>query len=234
MRPGTVGLLAVASLSLVVLLVVEPCRVAGQTKDKKKRDADIARYVKVMNDQFNSWDLNMDGVLDKDELAKAFRGNNAKAYDYQDPPPKPGPRVTMVALMTVPRVDLPFNAALADLVTRYDAKKAEKPAPLPPDVYQGYPDYQFIVLAGTKGQDRVTRQDFETWARNYAKVFENRHQAEVALKSARDKLATAKTAQGKKNAELEVLKHQQELVDAQAQLDLIPVAIQKAMNLKYP
>jgi hypothetical protein len=228
-KSPSVVLLSVAAL----LLVAEPVAFA-QTKDKKKRDADIAKYVKQMSDQFNAWDLNKDGVLDKNELAKAFRGNDAKAYDYQDPPAKPAVRVTMVALMTLPRIDLPFNAVVADLVTRMDAKKAEKQAPLPPDAYQGLPDYQFIVLAGTKGQDRITRQDFDTWAKNYATSFESHYRAELAVKASKDKLAKAKTAKEKKTIEQDLAKHQQELTEAQAVLDLVPPAIQKAMNLKHP
>jgi hypothetical protein len=231
-KTQAIGLLTLASLSLSVWLVSAPEAARAQTKDKKK--ADLARYVKQMSDQFNTWDLNKDGVLDKYELAKAFRGSDAKAYDYQDPPPKPDVRLSMVALMSLPRAGLPFNAVVADQVTRMDVQKAAKPPPLSPDVYQGYPDYQFIVLAGTKGQDKITKQDFDTWAKNYATAFENRHLADQALKAANAKLAKAKSAKEKKTAEQDIVKHQQELVEAQTLIDLVPPTIQKAMNLKNP
>ena len=58
--------------------------------------------------------------------------------------------------------------------------------------------------------------------------------ADLAVKAAKDKFAKAKTAKEKKAAELDVVKHQQELLEAQVVLDLVPPAIQKAMNLKHP
>jgi len=42
-------------------------------------------YMGRLRAQFVAWDLDGDGFLDKSELAKAFRGTDAKPYDYKKP-----------------------------------------------------------------------------------------------------------------------------------------------------
>ena len=67
----------------------------------------------------------------------------------------------------------------------------------------------------------------------YAGLFENLHQAQQAVKAANDKLSKAKSAKEKTQAQNDLTKHQQDVQSLQTQMDLIPTAIQKAMNLKH-
>jgi hypothetical protein len=79
---------------------------------------------------FANWDINKDGYLTKDELAKAFRGPYARPFDA--------------------------NAK------NNNAAKTVRPT------YENYPDYQFLVQLDKNGDERVSREEFEAWARDYA------------------------------------------------------------------
>lgn len=77
----------VLGIALVMLANLSPSAVA-QKGDKKSaaKDVDPPGTGALMN-QYRGWfathDLNKDSVIDKEELAKVFRGANAKPYDYQ-------------------------------------------------------------------------------------------------------------------------------------------------------
>ncbi len=80
---------------------------------------------------FASWDLNKDGYLTKDELAKAFRGPYAKPFD-------------------------------ANVKNKADTSRTTRP------VYENYADYQFLIQLDKNGDERISREEFEAWARDYA------------------------------------------------------------------
>ena len=64
---------------LVVLLLAAPLHGAGP---KEKPDpAGTTLYMGQLRDLFATWDRNQDGYLDKQELARGFRGPKAKPYD---------------------------------------------------------------------------------------------------------------------------------------------------------
>jgi hypothetical protein len=64
---------------LVVLALAVPLRGAGP---KEKPDpAGTTLYMGQLRDLFATWDRNHDGYLDKEELARGFRGPKAKPYD---------------------------------------------------------------------------------------------------------------------------------------------------------
>ena len=95
--------------------------------------------VKSMIAWFDKHDRNKDGFLDKEELAKAFRGPRAKVFDDS-------PKLT--------------NTTTTRTVSATAAKK--QPA------YLNYADYQFLKQVDTNGDGRVSREEFQPWARNFA------------------------------------------------------------------
>src|SRR4051794_24343409 len=71
--------------ALSLALADKPARAQeGKAVDPPGTSGIMARY----RLWFAATDANKDGKLDKEELAKAFRGPNAKPFDYV-PPPKP-------------------------------------------------------------------------------------------------------------------------------------------------
>jgi len=90
MRANRLSWLAVlggAVTSILILLDTEPGGVRAQAGKKKKAEAEVARYTKQLMARFTAWDLDGDNVLDKTELARAFRGADAKPFDYQPESP---------------------------------------------------------------------------------------------------------------------------------------------------
>ncbi|HZY88227.1 MAG TPA: EF-hand domain-containing protein, partial [Gemmataceae bacterium] len=68
---------------LVVLALAAPLLGAGP---KEKPDpAGTTLYMGQLRDLFATWDRNHDGYLDKQELARGFRGPKAKPYDAGAP-----------------------------------------------------------------------------------------------------------------------------------------------------
>ena len=68
----------------LVLIALSPLPAQGDDKGAGKPKKDYAGTSVLMGqfrELFAVWDLNKDGFLDKSELAKAFRGANAKPYE---------------------------------------------------------------------------------------------------------------------------------------------------------
>ncbi len=64
---------------LVVLALAAPA--LGRPAKDKPDPAGTTLYMGQLRDLFATWDRNHDGYLDKQELARGFRGPKARAYD---------------------------------------------------------------------------------------------------------------------------------------------------------
>jgi hypothetical protein len=199
---------------------------------QKKKDPDVTRYMKLLMARFESWDKNSDNTLDKDELAKAFRGAKAKAYDYQPETKESKARdralLLYAALTAASSVGGESHHLGAEIVVLCTPRPASAP-PVNPNLYA---DYQFLVIAGTKGQSKLSRKEFETWARSYAKLLDEQEEAQQHVSQAKAKQAKAKTEKAKVTAAAEVGKYAQQFQTLTNQLNAIPPAIHKTLNVK--
>jgi hypothetical protein len=218
--------------AVAAALLAAPAEARAQT-DRKKRDADYARYVKQLAARFIAWDADADNNLDKTELAKAFRGPDARPFDAgADVTVSDSDRGRMqslyTALLAMPLTSgLPVNQTLMGVV---DLRAPRNFGPNPG--YMLYPDYQFLVLAGTRGQTSLTKAEFDTWARSYAGTLADAASAQRRYQAAQTKFQKAKTKKAKQAAQTEVARAQQDYQTAQAVLTAIPAAIHQALGLK--
>jgi hypothetical protein len=216
---------AVASLTLLAAL---PGRAGAQSADKKRRDQDVKRYVKQLSARFTAWDTDGNGTLDKQELAVAFRGPDAKPFDYQPPTPHEVGRTLYAGLVGLPPYILLANQTVAGVLELQTPKDTGSTAVN----YNLFPDYQFLVLAGTKGQTSLSRQEFDRWARTYAQSLADQAYAMRMYQKAVQKLNKAKGQKAKLAAQTEGQQWTQAYQMYTAQLNAIPLAIHQALGLK--
>jgi hypothetical protein len=218
-----------AALVAVTLLAALPARSSAQAADKRKRDADVKRYVNQLATRFVTWDVNSDNALDKQELAWAFRGKDAKPFDDQPMTPREKARMLYASLIGLPPYVLLSNQTLASVV-ELQASRDTSPAPTTdPNLL---PDYQFLVLAGTKGSTTLSRQEFNTWANSYAQLVANQAYSQRQYQSAVNKFNKAKTKKAKLAAQAEGQRYLTDFQTYTAQMNAIPPAIHQAMGLK--
>jgi Ca2+-binding EF-hand superfamily protein len=115
----------------------------------KKDPAGTALVMGQLRLVFATWDINGDGYLDKQELAKAFRGADAKAYER----PKDGSSTSA------------------------------------PD-FAKYPDHALLIELDVNGDGRISKDEFEAWARDYAVALKHQEQAQKKIATAEHKLLT--------------------------------------------
>jgi hypothetical protein len=77
-RCGTLAVCVALSFASTVLADGAP-----SDSTKKPDPPGTKEYMNQLRKIFDKWDLNSDNYLDKEELAKAFRGSDAKPYDYK-------------------------------------------------------------------------------------------------------------------------------------------------------
>jgi hypothetical protein len=123
---------------------------------------------------FRTWDLNKDGHLDKNELAKAFRGADARASDY-----------------------------LADLKALKEKKNGKRAWQT---FYTNYPDYHFLLEVDQDGDDKISRDEFMTWARDYAVDLKKQLETEQRILE-----AEARIERGLADKELKLLQEELKL-----------------------
>jgi hypothetical protein len=212
----------------LTLLAALPGRASAQSADAKKRDQDVKRYVTQLSARFTAWDTDSNSTLDKQELAVAFRGKDAKPFDYQPPTPYDVGRTLYAGLVGLPPFILLLNQTAAAVVEVQTPRDTGSTTPN----YNLFPDYQFLVLAGTKGQTSLSRQEFDRWARTYAQSLANQAYAMRMYQKAVQKYNKAKTQKAKLAAQNEGQQWTQSYQMYTAQLNVIPLAIHQALGLK--
>jgi hypothetical protein len=108
---------------------------------------------------FKTWDVNKDGHLDKDELARAFRGADARASDY-----------------------------LIDLKALKEKKNSKRARET---FFKDYPDYHFLLEVDLDGDDKISRDEFMIWARDYAVDLKKQLETEQRVLQAEARMEVA-------------------------------------------
>jgi hypothetical protein len=165
MRPRfcTVPKLLAATLALLAGVAV-----SAQPKTTVKDPPGTGIYMDQFRLLFDRWDLNGDGYLDKEELAKAFRGPNAKPYDYVAPSKDSSEKDKSPGTTDPDKTD----PAKKDSESTKDPKDAKKPD------YSKYPDYVFLVALDVDKDEKISYDEFMHWAADYS--IQLKQQADIA------------------------------------------------------
>jgi Ca2+-binding EF-hand superfamily protein len=157
-------------------------------------------YMDRLRAVFAAWDLDGDQYLDKPELAKAFRGPDARPYDSKQ--------------AADPAVKEPSTDPAA-------TKK--------PDSTQ-YPDYEFLIQLDQDGDGRISRTEFMSWARDYAVQRKEQADQETKVAAVQAKLLTASSPKAVKELEKELKKEQASLAKMSKNMNKAAKAAEKAME----
>jgi Ca2+-binding EF-hand superfamily protein len=134
-------------------------------------------YMTQLRAWFKAADLDSDGYLDKEELAKVFRGSKAKPFDFkegQDKEKKEGAQ-----------------------------DKESSPSQSKPD-YSKYIDYLFLTHLDKDKDEKISKEEFESWARDYAVQLKHQDDQTKKTLKAEQRLANATTRNEIQAAEREL------------------------------
>jgi len=207
---------AAASLLLLSAMTVvgADTKPASQLPDPPRTEVYMAQF----RLWFDRGDLDKDGYLDKEELAKIFRGPNAHPYDYVPPKITPGEKKTDDKADPAKPDDKKDPAAKPDDKKDPAAKADDKkdPAPKPDDKkdpakpddskdpgksssesnkdpkkldYTKFADYNFLIQLDQDMDGKISKDEFLSWARDIAVQLRDQADAAAALAQAQANLA---------------------------------------------
>jgi hypothetical protein len=248
MRPNprfwkTVRVLALTLVSAVLLI-----NEVGAAKKKPKpkpspsgSGVTINGIVTQLRGLFAAWDLNGDGFLDKEELAKAFRGANARPFDYQKPTKEKEDPVSLAFLPESFLSSTPPLAAIFTTMPTYSTTLVfesffakplpeEKPTSTKKTDYSGYPDYIFLTQLDKNNDQKISKTEFNSWALDYARQLKPILDAQARLAKAEQQYLNATTAAARRNALQQYQRFQRELANLANNIKAIDKKLYQAMK----
>ena len=171
--------LAVFGLFALIATAVPAAEPKKEAAEPKKDPPGTGPIMTQLRAVFTAWDLNSDGYLDKEELAKAFRGSDAKPYDYKSNKAK----------------DADKNDA--DKAKDSESGKGSLSSTTKPD-YSKYADYVFLTQLDKDNDEKISKDEFESWARSYAVSLKKQLETLQKIEKTEAKLARAEAKLGAK------------------------------------
>jgi hypothetical protein len=209
-----------ASLSVMVWAADDPKKEEKPKADPPGTSAIMAQ----LRARFAAWDKDKDGYLDKWELAQAFR-NSKVAFDGTTKPKDDDKDKPKDADKDKPKDTEKDKDADKDKPKETDKDKptgtekdkdAEKgkdssQSKTKPD-YSKYPDYQFLTQLDKDGDDRISKAEFEDWARDYAVQLKTQTDAQNRIAQAEARL-NGKLSQKERQQLERDLKHERDALN---------------------
>jgi uncharacterized protein YdiU (UPF0061 family) len=169
----------------LAVAVLAGCFLAAAAADKttKPDPPGLTTILGPLRQWFSTTDANSDNYLDKEELAKAFRGPNAKPYDYV-PPPKDDKKDADKKDADKKDADKDSTKDSGSTGSSGSTSKTPNKAD-----YSKYPDYVFLTQLDQDGDGMISRSEFESWAHDYALQLKQQMDAQAQVQSLQQQLA---------------------------------------------
>ncbi|MFL5243792.1 MAG: EF-hand domain-containing protein [Gemmataceae bacterium] len=178
-----------SSLALIPILAATLIVLAASERSAAIDPRVLAHSLGQLQAWFRVADANNDGYLDKAELAKAFRGPEAKPYEEEKKEAKKDDK-------------------------KGDAKDKENDKDKHDADVVVYTDYSFLKLADQNGDGKVSKEEFDIWAKGFAMRLANQVNSQRELALAEQRLTLSTTL-----AERTALEHEAKALKEQAALE---------------